>query len=141
MMDILVTLTLFLLKSFVLDGEIVTPPPGVMLPRSTARVSPEATLVVAISNDAILLGGEPVASVSAALAGGDLLIDELGDGLDRALAQREELAARKGKGLAYKVTIQGDRDLEFRILQKVMYTCSASGLDEMALAVVQKPRS
>ena len=34
-----------------------------------------------------------------------------------------------------------DREVEFRLLQKVMYTCSQSGLDEMALAVVQKARS
>ncbi len=142
MMDILVVLLLFLLKSFVLDGETMTPPPGVELPPSTARVAPEATLVVAISDDTILLGGEPITSVGAALASDDLLIEKLEEGLHRELSRMEELADRKGGGeVSYKVTIQGDRELEFRLLQRVMYTCSESGLEEMALAVVQKARS
>ncbi len=112
------------------------------LPASSARVSPEATLVVAISDDAILLGGKPITSVGEALAGEGLLIDELEAGLDRELTRMEELAGRKGQNdVQYKVTIQGDRDLEFQLLQRVMYTCSESGLEEMALAVVQKGRS
>ncbi len=142
MMDILVVLLLFLLKSFVVDGEIITPPPDVELPESTAQGKPEATLVVAISNEVITLGGRPITSVAAALAGEGLLIEELEVGLDRALTQMEDLAVRKSSdAMPHKVTIQGDRDLEFRLLQKVMYTCSQSGLDEMALAVVQKASS
>jgi biopolymer transport protein ExbD len=139
MVDILTTLLLFLLKSFVAGGEAVLPPPGVTLPESTSQVPPEATLVVAISDDAILLGSEPVASVAAALASESLVIGELEAGLDRALTQMEGIATRKASGeIPYEVTIQGDRDLEFRLLQKVMHTCSVSGIDEMALAVVQK---
>ena len=142
MMDILVVLLLFLLKSFVVDGEIVTPPPDVELPPSTAQLPPEATLVVAISDEMILLGGEPITSVGKALASGDMFIEELGAGLDRALTQMDQLVERKGSGeYPHQVTIQGDRDLEFQLLQKVMFTCSESGLDEMALAVVQKERS
>ena len=139
MVDILTTLLLFLLKSFVAGGETVLPPPGVTLPESTARVPPEATLVVAISDDTILLGSEPVASVAEVLASESLVIDELEAGIDRALTQMEGIAARKESGeIPYEITIQGDRDLEFRLLQKVMHTCSRSGIDEMALAVLQK---
>jgi len=142
MMDILVVLLLFLLKSFVVEGEIVTPPPDVKLPESTADAPPEATLVVAISDEVITLGGKPITSVAAALAADGLLIEELEVGLDHELGQMEDLAVRKASGsLPHKVTIQGDRDLEFRLLQKVMYTCGQAGLDEMALAVVQKARS
>ena len=36
------------------------------------------------------------------------------------------------------MTIQGDRDLEFRLLERVMYTCGAAGFDEMALAVARE---
>ena len=36
MMDILTVLLLFLLKSFVVEGEVVTPVPGVELPSSSA---------------------------------------------------------------------------------------------------------
>ena len=140
MMDILTVLLLFLLKSFVVDGEVVTPPPGVELPTSTSDTPPEATLVIAISKDAILVAGEQVTTVAEAMAGDDLLIEALDDRLDRALTQMEELAAMRGKEVSGAITIQGDQNMEFQLLQRVMYTCSFSGFDELALAVILDSR-
>src|SRR5262249_60088625 len=59
MMDILTVLLLFLLKSYV-SGEVMVPPPGVRLPNSTADQSPQSSLVVAIDDNQILIGGGPV---------------------------------------------------------------------------------
>ena len=45
------------------------------------------------------------------------------------------------KGIAapeMKVTIQGDREIEFRLLEKVMFTCGEAGCDQLALAVLQE---
>jgi len=36
------------------------------------------------------------------------------------------------------VTIQGDEDIEFRVLQKVMYTLNEGGFQDIALAVIKK---
>ena len=36
------------------------------------------------------------------------------------------------------VTIQGDRDIEFKVLQKVMYTLGQNGYENISLAVLQK---
>ncbi len=64
-------------------------------------------------------------------------------GLDASLAaareQMEALAILKGDSAPFngKVTIQGDRKLEFRLLQKVMATCSAQGFDQLSLAVIR----
>ena len=139
MMDILTTLLLFLLKAFVADGGVVTPPSGVVLPASSAQDSPEATIVVAVSADAILVAGEPVARVPEALADDDLLLDGLDARLTEAREQMEHLAdLRGGPAPQMKVTIQGDREMEFRLLEKVMFTCSAAGCEELALAVVQE---
>ena len=139
MMDILTTLLLFLLKAFVVEGEVVTPPPGVDLPVSTAEDAPEASIVVAISADAILVGGQPVATVKDALAGGDLLIDGLDAGLLDARERMEHLAELKGTAAPeMKVTIQGDRAIEFRLLERVMFTCGEAGCDQLALAVLQE---
>ena len=35
-------------------------------------------------------------------------------------------------------TIQGDKAIEFRVLQKVMYTLNQNGYESIALAVLQK---
>jgi biopolymer transport protein ExbD len=139
MMDILTTLLLFVLKAFVAEGEVSTPPPGVTLPSSSAEDAPEVSVVVAVSADNILVGGRPVASVPEALADQDLLLDGLDATLVAAREQMEHLAELRGvEAVVPKVTIQGDRAMEFRLLEKVMYTCGEAGYGEVALAVVQE---
>ncbi len=139
MMDILTVLLLFLLKSFVVDGSVVSPPPGVALPASSSEESPEVALVVAITDDSILVGEREVATVSGAMAGKDLLIPALENQLRHEFDAMDKLDERRGRELGLRpVTIQGDRDLEFQLLQRVMYTCDAAGGGEIALAVVRK---
>lgn len=138
MMDILTVLLLFLLKSFVVEGEVVTPPPDVTLPTSSAEELPQSSLVIAISNEVVLLGEEPITTVGEILAQDDLLIPALDERLDEAYRQMAELAERRGKDAPEgKVTIQGDREMEWQLLQRVMYTCNYSGFNDLSLAVIQ----
>jgi biopolymer transport protein ExbD len=139
MMDILTVLLLFLLKSFVVDGSVVSPPPGVALPTSSSEDAPEVALVVAITDDSILVGEREVATVAGAMAGKELLIPGLEAQLRHEFEAMDGIDARRGREARPRpVTIQGDRDLEFRLLQRVMYTCDAAGSDELALAVVRR---
>jgi biopolymer transport protein ExbD len=140
LMDILTCLLFFVLKSFVAGGEVTAPPPGLDLPRSSAESPMVTSLVVAIDRDAILVGNERIASVTAAEASPQMLIEPLAARLHQASAQIEDLAQRKG-GQAPRhnvVTIQGDENIEFRVLQKVMYTLNQSGFQDIALAVIKK---
>jgi len=138
MMDILTVLLLFLLKSFVVDGGVITPIPGVDLPESSSEASPKASVVIAIFDDTVLLDGEPVTTVAEALDSDDLLIEALADLLDDARETAEDIARRRGTEEEFvgKVAIQGDRAIEFAILQRVMYTCSFSGYEDISLAVI-----
>ena len=138
MMDILTVLLLFLLKSFVVEGEAITPVPGVNLPESTSRSTAQAAVVIAIFEDNVMMNGEVVASVSEAISSDDLLIESLADRLDAAREQAIEIAERRGDDEEFKgrVAIQGDREIEFTILQRVMYTCSFSGFEDISLAVI-----
>jgi biopolymer transport protein ExbD len=138
-MDILTVLVLFLLKSFVMEGEAVTPVPGVALPQSSSKTPPRASIVIAIFHDSVMLNGEEVATVSKSITSGELLITPLAKRLDETREQATEIARlRGGKDTSFdgKVSIQGDRDINFAILQRVMYTCSASGYDHISLAVI-----
>jgi biopolymer transport protein ExbD len=140
MMDILTVLLLFVLKSYAAGGEVTLPPPGVQLPRSSADAAMARSLVVSIDGQHILLGGERVATVDAALAGDTPLIAPLAERLRDAHARMDALADRRGDRdtETHVVTIQGDRGIEFRILQRVMYTVNASGFDDIALAVLKR---
>jgi biopolymer transport protein ExbD len=139
MMDILTTLLLFILKVSVTDGELVAPPSDVDLPGSAARELPVNSVVIAVSENTISLAGEPIATVPEALADEDLLLDGLDAQLVQTRERLERLARENGADApATKVTIQGDREIEFRLLEKVMYTCGEAGFDELALAVIQE---
>lgn len=139
MMDILTVLLLFLLKSFVVEGEVITPVAGVELPESSSEVTPESAVVIAIFEDNIMIDSELVASVSAEIAEGDLVIEALADRLEATRARSEKIAAARGEDpaqFAGRVAIQGDRNIEFAILQRVMYTCNVGGYENVSLAVV-----
>ena len=140
MMDILTTLLFFVLKSYISGGEVTVPPPGVTLPHSTASADMHSSVVVAIDHDDIMLGGERVATVQEAIATDELMIAPLAKRLAEARAQMDDLALRKGEKheSARLATIQGDAGIEFRVLQKVMYTLDRNGFPDIALAVLKK---
>ena len=97
MMDILTTLLFFVLKSYVSGGEVTVPPPGVTLPRSHVSADMRSSVVVAIDRDAIMMGGERVASVRDVVAADGLLIAPLAERLGEARAQMDDLARRRGE--------------------------------------------
>jgi biopolymer transport protein ExbD len=140
MMDILTTLLFFVLKSYVSGGEVTVPPPGVTLPRSTAESDMRSSVIVAIDHDAIILGGETIASVKETAASDELLIAPLAEKLAAARAQMDDLDRQRGKAetVTRLATIQGDTEVEFRVLQKVMYTLDRNGFPDIALAVLKK---
>jgi biopolymer transport protein ExbD len=140
MMDILTVLLLFLLKSYVSGGEVMVPAPGIRLPASSADLPPQSSLVVAIDADEILVGNEHVATVAEAVAGEELEIAPLAARLQTVLQQQEEIARMRGGAASTErtATVQGDREIEFRVLQRVMYTLNQNGYEHIALAVIQK---
>jgi biopolymer transport protein TolR len=134
MMDILTVLLLFLLKSYSAGGEVMVPQPGVKLPESTAEETPVASLIVAIDGDAIKLGSEKVASVAEVSASPDAGIPALAERLPEAARAAGVLEGASGT----TVTIQGDRNIEYALLRKVMFTLSQSGYGNVSLAVLRK---
>jgi biopolymer transport protein ExbD len=139
MMDILTTLLLFLLKSFVAEGEVITPAPGVTLPESSSQASPRAAVVIAVFDDAVMIEGEVVARISREETSRDMIIEPLAERLEAARERSMEITRLRDGAAEFhgRVSIQGDRDIHFAILQRVMYTCSASGYGEISLAVLR----
>jgi biopolymer transport protein ExbD len=107
------------------------------LPESIAEKKPEETVVVLIGKTEILVQGEPVASIADVMAvqGNDIpaLREALLSQNDRVLRRtaKDEIAGRE-------VTIMGDKEIPYRLLKKVMATCTASDYGQISLAVLQK---
>ncbi len=138
LMDILTVLLLFLLKSFVVGGEVVTPVPGVDLPESSSETTPKSAIVIAIFGNNVMMDGELIITVSAAVDADDMYIEALAERLDAAREKIAEIARYRGDDEEFsgRVAIQGDRDINFEILQRVMYTCSITGFENISLAVI-----
>jgi biopolymer transport protein ExbD len=136
MMDIFTILVFFLLVSSA-ETEVLPNPKEIQLPESAALEKARESVVVMVTDTQILVQGRPVTTVAAALAGDELVIDELKAALrqqtDRVLIQqaKADIAARE-------VTILGDRELPYRLLKRVMATCTAAEFGQISLAVVQK---
>ncbi|HEY6867960.1 MAG TPA: biopolymer transporter ExbD [Candidatus Eisenbacteria bacterium] len=139
-LDILTCLLFFVLKSFVAGGEVTAPPPGVDLPKSTAEHAQTASLVVAIDRGSILVGSERIVSVQDAEASPQMLIAPLAERLKAARKQMDDIRRRQGADStgARIATIQGDEAIEFRVLEKVMYTLNQAGFEDIALAVIKR---
>jgi len=136
LMDIFTILVFFLLVN---SSDVQTLPNAkdMKLPESIAEKKPEETVTILIGRTDILVQGTPVANIAQVLAtkGNDIpaLREALLKQNDRVLrrAAKDDIAGRE-------VTILGDKDIPYRLLKKVMATCTASDYGQISLAVLQK---
>ena len=136
LMDIFTILVFFLLVNSS-DVETLPNAKDLQLPESIAEEKAKETVVILIGEEDIIVQGEPVAKVADVMAirGNDIpaLREALKSQNDRVLRReaQDDIAGRE-------VTIMGDREIPYRLLKKVMATCTASDYGQISLAVLQK---
>jgi len=135
LMDIFTILVFFLLVSSG-EEEALTNSKAIQLPESTSQITPKKSIVITVNDKHILLQGRSVALVSETLREKSAIIPGLHKQLSRYAARSMRLANNK-KGL--KVTILGDKKIPFKLLKKIMVTCSNANYTNISLAVLQKP--
>lgn len=136
LMDIFTILVFFLLVNSS-EVEVLPNAKEIQLPESLAEEKAKETVVILIGDEDILVQGSPVAKVADVLeqAGNDIPL------LRQALlAQNDRVLRQETKGGAAdrEVTIMGDKDISYRVLKKVMATCTGSDYGRISLAVLQK---
>lgn len=139
LVDLFTNLVLFLLYNFSGDASAIPSAERMKLPESLAELMPHTTLTIMITQTDIAVDGRKVAEIGTILREDDLLIPALKKEMDYA-AERGKYFANAGTGKPFegRVTILGDRQIPFRLLEKVMYTCSQSEFSQIDLAVIQK---
>ncbi len=136
LMDIFTILVFFLLVNSS-DVETLPNAKDLQLPESIAEDKANETVVIMIGETDIIVQGTPVARVADVMATKGNNIPALRQALlsqnDRALrrAAKTDIAGRE-------VTIMGDKDIPYRLLKKVMATCTQSDYGRISLAVLQK---
>jgi biopolymer transport protein ExbD len=137
MIDMFTILLVFLLKSYSAEGQIMTITKDLRLPESTATKPPSIASVVAINREWILLDGRPVEEIKNIESDDNLLIECLYNELKklRDLTVGIGQLSENMVGFRGTIAIQGDKELPFSLLKRIMLTCGQVGYNNMLLAV------
>ncbi len=136
LMDVFTILVFFLLVNSS-STEVLEPPKTLKLPDSIVEKKPRETVVILVTAENILIMGQPVISTTDALALKKSVIPEVQEAL---LKQKENIIGISTKTIAEskEVTVLADRTIPFKLLKKVMSSCTAAGYGKISLAVIQK---
>lgn len=136
LMDIFTILVFFLLVNSS-DVQVLPNDKDIQLPESIADQKAKETVVILIGEESIIVQGKPVVQVSDVMRRRGNDIPELRQAL---LSQNDRVLRREAQDdiAGREVTIMGDRDIPYRLLKKVMATCTESEYGQISLAVLQK---
>ena len=136
LMDIFTILVFFLLVNSS-DVEVLPNAKDIQLPESIAEEKAKESVVILIGDDDIIVQGVPVVRVAEVMNRKGNDIPELRQAL---LAQNDRVLRKEAQDdiAGREVTIMGDRDIPYRLLKKVMATCTRSDYGKISLAVLQK---
>ena len=136
LMDIFTILVFFLLVNSS-DVQVLPNTKDIQMPESIAEQKPRETVIVLVTEHAILVQGTPVATIEQAMNSDGIIIPALQAALmsqnQRFLSQ--DLAADIEKR---EVTIMGDKEIPYSLLKRVMATCTESDYGRISLAVMQR---
>jgi biopolymer transport protein ExbD len=136
LMDVFTILVFFLLFHSS-GGDILETPRQIKLPDSVVETKPRETVVIMVSAEVVVVQGEAVVNTP------ELLEDRVRTvaGITERLEQLERNIigiSTKTVATSKEVTILADKTIPFKVLKKIMSTCTGSGYGRISLAVIQK---
>jgi len=137
LMDIFTILVFFLLVSSTTVQDLPSTK-KIKLPESIADKLPKETVVIVVSNEDILVQGNKIVDVRSVINSNKPDIAELKEALQN---QAERIIVKKtpdGKPINRDVTIMGDKEIPYKLLKKIMYTCTLASYGNISLAVTRK---
>ncbi|OGJ87516.1 MAG: hypothetical protein A2487_06105 [Candidatus Raymondbacteria bacterium RifOxyC12_full_50_8] len=138
LMDMMTIILVFLLKSYSAEGQLLTNADNLVLPNSTSKESPkETSLMVAVTNEWIMVDNIPVIRTNAVRENQDIVVEAVQEKLEIGMRQEENMvkigALQRVKG---EVVFQLDKNIEFDVLFKLMNTSGTVGYNHIRFAVM-----
>jgi biopolymer transport protein TolR len=136
MLDVLSVLVFFLLfNSF--NGDM--PEQRLALPTSVVETKPRGTMVVSVTPEAVLVQGQAVAKTAELYDDRIETVHQVTERLDQLEASIDRTATRTvAENESREITLLADKTIPFKVLKKIMTSCTASGYGRISLAVIQK---
>lgn len=137
MMDAMTIILLFLLKTYSTHGQIVSPSKDLVLPYSLSKEPPKKELTVAVTRENISVSDKVVMPVSA-IRPNDVMIAPLYQELKKRAEEAKENEILYAIPFDHEVLIQGDQEMPFQLLFKVLYTCGQSEYNKLRLLTIRE---
>lgn len=139
LVDMFVMIVLFLIANFSATGDILNMSKEIQLPEAKNVQDIQLVPVVMVSNDQVSVSGSIIGRVEELTRDEYLNIPALEEKLRELKKQYEDLhdAARDSDG-GFKgdVNIQAHKEVQFRIIKKVMFSCASAGYNNINFAVL-----
>jgi biopolymer transport protein ExbD len=136
LMDVFTILVFFLLFHST-GSDILEAPRQIKLPDSVVETKPRETVVIMVSPEVVLVQGETVIGTPELLEDRIKTVAEIRERLKQ--LERNIIGINTKTVIASEeVTILADKTIPFKVLKKIMSTCTGSGYGRISLAVLQK---
>jgi biopolymer transport protein ExbD len=135
LMDVFTILVLYLLVNQS-SGTVLDPPKNIKLPESIVEALPRETVTVSVSDDEVVVKGVMVATVQEILENKGDLIEPIRDRMMQ--VKISDGIDETQNALNTEVTIIANRAVHFKVLKRVMASCTSAGYTKISLAVNQK---
>lgn len=140
LMDIFTILVFFLLVSSS-NVQQLPSKKDIKLPESVATKSPKETIVISITQTAILVQGREVGKIDEIMSNPSDLIPGLEQELNFQAANTGITIAATDQAKGKAVTIMGDENIAYDLLRKILATCREANYTQIAFAAIQKAKS
>jgi len=136
LMDVFTILVFFLLVNSS-SSDVMEQPKNIKLPESVVDSKPRETIIVLVTEENVLVQGDVVMSTADVIASKESVMQPI---QDRLLQQQKKVIGFNTKTVAQskEVTVLAHRSLPFKLLKKVMSSCTSAGYGKISLAVIQK---
>lgn len=131
LIDVMTILLVFLIKSFSVEGNLVTQSDNLTLPVSRSEVKPDPVMSLEISKKSLIAEGRVLTNNSSIVNSDSMVIPELLNWFSK----RNDNTHEKRDN---KIMIQSDREIEFNVVKRVMYTCSRAGYSDFSILVIEE---
>ncbi len=140
MVDMLTILVVFLLQTFSASGELLTVQKNIVLPEAQNFKDLEQAPIIAVSRESVTLDGRLVANAEQLNTENtvDWKITDLHDQL--VTLKNNFKLLHPSEPFAGTVIVQADKNVDFKIVKKVMYSCAVAGYANVNFAVQQKTK-
>jgi len=139
LIDMFVILVVFLIMNFSATGELVSLSRDIQLPQATVTDELERAPIIQISANTVAIEGVKVGDSEDILKDPDLRIPELTDKMQD-MRKIDEMM-HPGQPFKGEVIINADKNIDFKLVRKVMFAASDAGYTNFNYAVLTSKKT